>query len=75
MFFSFFLMYAHDYSAARQPRVEIKTLCEQVDSLNRASVKNIQTETNVRDGCRNPFCTDSFNPTRKYYLDQAHITV
>ena len=74
-FFSYFLMYAHDYSAARQSRIEIKTFCEQVDSLNRASVNNIRTETNQRDGCRNPFCTSSFNPNRKYYSDHAQITV
>ena len=74
-FFSYFLMHAHDYSAARQSRIEIKTFCEQVDSLNRASVNNIRTETNQRDGCRNPFCTSSFNPNRKYYLDHAQITV
>ena len=55
-------------------RIEIKSLCKQVDSLNRASVKNIWTETNYRDGCRYPFCTPSFNPTQKYYLDQGHIT-
>ena len=75
MFFSYFLMHAHDYSAARLPRIEIKNLCEQVDSLNKASVKNIRTETNYRDGCRNPFCIFCFNPAWKYYLDQAHITV
>ena len=56
-------------------RIEIKTLYEQVDSLNRASVKNIRTETNYQDGCRNTFCTSSFNPNRKYYLDHAHITI
>ena len=56
-------------------RTEIKTLYEQVDSLNKASVKNIRTETNYQDGCRNTFCTSSFNPNRKYYLDHAHITI
>ena len=56
-------------------RIEIKTLYEQVDSLNKASVKNIRTETNYQDGCRNTFCTSSFNPNRKYYLDHAHITI
>ena len=74
-FFSYFLMHAHDYSAARQSRIEIKTFCEQVDSLNRASVKNIRAETKYRDGCRDPFCIVCFNPALKYYLDQAHITV
>ncbi len=66
---------ARFYSAARWSRIEIKTLWEQVDSFNRASVKNIRTETNYRDGCRNPFCIFCFNPAWKYYLDQAHIMV
>ena len=56
-------------------RIEIKTLYQQVDSLNRASVKNIRTETKYWYGCRNPFCTSSFNPNRKYYSDHAQITV
>ena len=56
-------------------RIEIKTLYQQVDSLNRASVKNIRAETKYRDGCRDPFCIFCFNPALKYYLDQAHITV
>ena len=75
----FFFILSHArarfYSAARWSRIEIKTLWEQVDSFNRASVKNIRTETNYRDGCRNPFCIFCFNPAWKYYLDQAHITV
>ena len=51
------------------------TLREQVDSLDRALVKIIRTETNYQDGCRNTFCTSSFNPNRKYYLDHAHVTI
>ena len=56
-------------------RMEKQTLYEQVNSLNKASVKNIRAETKYRDGCRNPFCIFCFNPALEYYLDQAHITV
>ena len=44
---------------------------DMVENRNKDSLR----ASGQQDECRNTFCTSSFNPNRKYYLDHAHITI